>query len=162
VRMFDIVGLPISEEFRRRYPHQLSGGQQQRVLIAMALVCEPGVVVLDEPTTGLDVITQARILRKLMQLRDEHHVSMVYVTHDLAVVAQIADRITVMYAGRVLEQGRTSAVLRKPRHPYTRGLLRSIPDHVRPRVLEAMPGIAVGPGQRPAGCSFFERCEYRI
>ncbi len=161
LKLLDTVGLESTREFGRRYPHQLSGGQQQRVCIAVALSCEPAVVVLDEPTTGLDVVTQARILGELLRLRDEQGISMVYVTHDLAVVSQIADRIAVMYAGRVVEQGRTDRLLRAPRHPYTRGLLASIPDHVKPRVLEPMPGISVGVGERPRGCSFAPRCPQR-
>ncbi len=161
-RMLDAVGLPSTAEFRRRFPHQISGGQQQRVLIAMALVGEPVVIVLDEPTTGLDVITQQRILSLLTNLRERQRISMVYVTHDLAVVAQIADRIAVMYAGRVVEQGSLEKVLGRPRHPYTRGLLASIPDHARPRVLDAMPGIAVGVGERPTGCSFRPRCNLSV
>lgn len=160
-RVLETVGLPGSNEFRRRYPHQLSGGQQQRVMIAAALVCEPAVVVLDEPTTGLDVVTQAKLLDELVRLRDAQQISMVYVTHDLAVVAQIADTLAVMYAGRVVEQGRAAIVLRKPRHPYTRGLLASVPDHAQPRVLEPMPGIAVGVGGRPIGCAFEPRCPQR-
>jgi len=162
VRMLEAVGLPSAEEFRRRFPHQISGGQQQRVLIAMALVGDPTVIVLDEPTTGLDVITQKRVLSLLLRLRDEQQISMVYVTHDLAVVAQIADRIAVMYAGRVVEQGSLDKVLGRPRHPYTRGLLASIPDHARPRVLDAMPGIAVGVGERPTGCAFRPRCQLSV
>ncbi|WP_173009961.1 ABC transporter ATP-binding protein [Mycolicibacterium sp. P9-64] len=154
----DAVGLPRKREFGRRYPHQLSGGQQQRVCIASALVCEPAVIVLDEPTTGLDVVTQARVLDALLRLRDEKDVAMLYVTHDLAVVSQIADRIAIMYAGRIVEQGKTEVLLRAPRHPYTRGLLASIPDHVVPRILEPMPGTAVGVGDRPRGCSFEPRC----
>jgi peptide/nickel transport system ATP-binding protein len=160
-RMLEAVGLPVSPEFCRRFPHQLSGGQQQRVLIAMALVCEPQVIVLDEPTTNLDVLTQARILDLLIHLRDERQISMVYVTHDLAVVGQIADRIAVMYAGRIVEQGSCRIVLTRPRHPYTRGLLGSIPDHARPRILEPMGGIAVGVGEWPAGCPFEPRCPQR-
>jgi peptide/nickel transport system ATP-binding protein len=160
-RHLTAVGLPSSPEFRRRFPHQLSGGQQQRVCIAAALSCSPAVVVLDEPTTGLDVITQGVILAELRRLRDEQRVSMIYVTHDLAVVAQIADRIAVMYAGRIVEQGPAEAILREPRHPYTRGLLASIPDHVRPPVLQPMPGIAVGVGDRPPGCAFAPRCPQR-
>jgi peptide/nickel transport system ATP-binding protein len=152
------VGLPGTDEAARRFPHQMSGGQQQRVTIAMALSCQPGVVVLDEPTTGLDVVTQARILDELRRLRADRGISMVYVTHDLAVVAQIADRVAVMYAGRVVEEGATEAVMRQPRHPYTRGLLSSIPDHVRPRVLEPMPGIPLGVGERVGGCAFAARC----
>jgi peptide/nickel transport system ATP-binding protein len=160
-RVLERVGLPGTDDFGRRYPHQLSGGQQQRVMIAAALVCEPAVVVLDEPTTGLDVVTQAKLLDELVRLRDAEQISMVYVTHDLAVVAQIADRIAVMYAGRIVEQGGAAVVLRRPRHPYTRGLLASIPDHARPRVLEPMPGIAVGVGGWPTGCSFEPRCPQR-
>ena len=108
-------------EFQRRFPHQLSGGQQQRVCISVALVCEPPVVVLDEPATGLDVVTQARLLDELVRLRREVGVSMIYVTHDLAVVASFADRIAVMYAGRVIEIGPTAEILQSPKHPYTRG-----------------------------------------
>jgi peptide/nickel transport system ATP-binding protein len=155
------VGLGESGTIASRYPHQTSGGQQQRVAIAIALSCEPAVVVLDEPTTGLDVVTQARILEELRTLRREREVSMVYVTHDLSVLAEIADRIAVMYAGRVVEEGPAERLLRRPRHPYTRGLLASIPDHARPRVLEPMPGIAVGVGEWPAGCRFAPRCQQR-
>ena len=162
LRWLEKVHLPGTPEFGRRYPHQLSGGQQQRVCIAAALACHPSIVILDEPTTGLDVVTQAQILQELVRLRDEHQVSMIYVTHDLAVVAQIADRIAVMYAGRIVEQGPSAQVLRRPRHPYTRGLLASIPDHLRPRALEPMPGIAVGVGERPPGCAFAPRCLQRV
>ncbi|MBS1843028.1 MAG: ABC transporter ATP-binding protein [Actinobacteria bacterium] len=155
------VHLPGDEEFGKRYPHQLSGGQQQRVCIAQALACGPDVVVLDEPTTGLDVVTQARILRELVRLRDEEHVAMIYITHDLSVVAQIANRIAVMYAGRIIEEGPAEEVLARPRHPYTRGLLASTPDHVHTRPLQPMPGIAVGVGDRPQGCAFAARCPQR-
>lgn len=159
--LLSMVGLPDSREFQRRFSHQLSGGQQQRVCIAAALSCDPDVIVLDEPTTGLDVVSQKKILDRLVWLRNEQNISMVYVTHDLAVVAQVADRIAVMYAGRIVEEGDAEDVLCRPRHPYTRGLLASIPDHVRPRMLEAMPGISVGVGERPAGCSFAPRCNQR-
>ena len=133
------VGLSGSTEFQRRFPHQLSGGQQQRVCISIALVCEPPVIVLDEPATGLDVVTQARLLDELLRLRTEVGVSMIYVTHDLAVVAGFADRIAVMYAGRIVEEGPTGEILRRPKHPYTRGLLNSIPDHARPTRLVPIP-----------------------
>ena len=156
------VGLPGGESFRRRYPHQLSGGQQQRVCISVALVCEPPVVVLDEPATGLDVVTQARLLEELVRLRREAGVSMIYVTHDLAVVAGFADRIAVMYAGRIIEQGPTAELLRAPKHPYTRGLLNSIPDHARPRRRVPIEGVAVGLDDRPPGCAFAPRCPLRI
>ena len=156
------VGLPTTEEFSRRYPHQLSGGQQQRVCIAAALASNPNVVVLDEPTTGLDVVTQARILNELLRLRDEEQVGMLYVTHDLSVAAQIADRIVVMYGGYIVEQGPTEEVLRRPRHPYTRGLMAATPDHVIARVLEVMPGSPVDIGDRPPGCPFSPRCPQRV
>jgi peptide/nickel transport system ATP-binding protein len=155
------VNLPGDRQFQRRYPHQLSGGQQQRVCISVSLVCEPPLVVLDEPTTGLDVVTQAHILGELTRLRHEQGVSLLYVTHDLAVVAQIATRIAVMYAGRIVEEGPAREILQRPKHPYTRGLLSSIPDHLEPRVLEPMPGVSVGVGERPQGCSFAPRCPLR-
>jgi len=158
MRLIDAVGLEATTQFARRYPHQLSGGQQQRVCIAAALSCDPAVVVLDEPTTGLDVVTQARILDELQRLRQERSIAIVYVTHDLAVVSQIADRIAVMYAGRIVEEGPAKALLSSPRHPYTRGLLASIPDHVRPHRLEPMPGTTAGVGERPEGCAFAPRC----
>ena len=155
------VHLPADRAFARRYPHQLSGGQQQRVAIATALVCEPKVVVLDEPTTGLDVVTQARILEEIDRLRRERGVAVVYVSHDLAVVASIADRIAVMYAGRVVEEAPTPSLLSRPRHPYTRGLLASVPDLGQPRAIESIPGVAVGVGERPDGCAFAPRCLQR-
>jgi peptide/nickel transport system ATP-binding protein len=155
------VHLPTDRSFARRYPHQLSGGQQQRVAIATALVCEPKLVVLDEPTTGLDVVTQARILEEIDRLRREHGVAVVYVSHDLAVVGSLADRIAVMYAGRVVEEGPTAGLLARPRHPYTRGLLGSVPDPGQPRRLESIPGVAVGVGERPKGCAFAPRCVQR-
>ncbi|MEV5078744.1 ABC transporter ATP-binding protein [Streptomyces sp. NPDC056159] len=152
------VDLPATPEFGRRLPHQLSGGQQQRVTIAMALACEPPVIVMDEPTTGLDVVTQRSVLAEIARLRDDEGVSLVYVSHDLAVVSEIADRIAVMYAGRIVEQGPTSTLLARPRHPYTRGLLQSIPDHRRRVRLVPMPGTALGVEDRPEGCPFAPRC----
>ena len=160
-RTLTAVHLPTDRDFERRFPHQLSGGQQQRVTIGMALACEPAVVVLDEPTTGLDVVTQARILREIDRLRRERHVAMVYVSHDLAVVGQLADRISVMYAGRIVEQGSSADILLRPRHPYSRGLVSSVPDHRQRRHLEAMPGVAVGVGESPPGCAFSPRCPQR-
>jgi peptide/nickel transport system ATP-binding protein len=162
LEMLERVGLPATDEFGRRYPHQLSGGQQQRVCIAAALASSPKVVVLDEPTTGLDVVTQDRILTELLRLRDEQHVSMLYVTHDLAVAAQIADRIVVVYGGYIVEEGPAEQVLRRPAHPYTRGLLRATPDHAVMRALTVMPGVPVDVGDRPPGCPFGPRCDQKV
>ena len=156
------VNLPVTRELLHRYPHQLSGGQQQRVAIAMSLVCEPPLVVLDEPTTGLDVVTQAHVLDEIDRLRRDRSLAMVYVSHDVAAVSQIADSIAVVYAGRVVEQGPTSALLKEPRHPYTRGLLASVPDHLQRSELVSMPGIAPSVGQRPSGCPFAPRCPQRV
>jgi peptide/nickel transport system ATP-binding protein len=154
------VELGADPRFVRRFPHQLSGGQQQRVTIAMACVCGPPVAVLDEPTTGLDVLTQDRILTELMRLRSEEGMAMVYVSHDLAVVARMADRIAVMYAGRVVEHGPVDEVIGRPRHPYTRALVGAIPDVRRPRALQGIPGVAVGVGEWPPGCAFAPRCSF--
>ena len=162
LEMLGRVGLPATREFGRRFPHQLSGGQQQRVCIAAALASNPKVVVLDEPTTGLDVVTQARILNELLRLREEEHVAMLYVTHDLAVAAHIADRIAVMYGGYIVEEGPADEVLRRPRHPYTRGLMAATPDHVVARVLEVMPGAPVDIADRPPGCPFAPRCPQQV
>ena len=155
------VGLPTDAAFRRRFPHQLSGGQQQRLTIAIALICEPSVLVMDEPTTGLDVITQSVILAEIKRLCQETGVAIVYVSHDLAVVSEIASQIAVMYAGRIVEHGPAANLLRRPRHPYTLGLISSIPDHREPRELRGIPGVAVGVTDRPPGCAFAPRCGQR-
>ena len=126
----------------------------------MACVCGPPVAVLDEPTTGLDVLTQGPLLTELARLRSEEGMAMVYVTHDLAVVARMADRIVVMYAGRVVENGPVDEVIGKPRHPYTRALVGAIPDFRRPRALQGIPGVAVGVGEWPSGCAFAPRCGF--
>jgi peptide/nickel transport system ATP-binding protein len=162
VTLLATVGLPATPAFGRRYRHQLSGGQQQRVCIAVAMASDALVVVLDEPTTGLDVVTQATVLQELKRLRAERGVAMVYVSHDISVVAQIADRVAVMYAGRIVELGPAREVLSSPKHPYTRGLIASIPDHLAPRLPVAMAGIAVGVGERPEGCAFAARCKLRV
>jgi peptide/nickel transport system ATP-binding protein len=154
----DRAQLPSTDEFLSRYPHQLSGGQQQRALIAMAIVAEPSLVVLDEPTTGLDVVTQAGLLREILNLRDTLDIGVVYVTHDVAAVTSIADSMAVMYAGRIVERGKADELLRRPVHPYTVGLLESVPDHSRPVHLKSLSGVAVGVGEWPAGCAFAPRC----
>jgi peptide/nickel transport system ATP-binding protein len=156
------VHLPGTREFARRFPHELSGGQQQRVLIASSLVREPPLIVLDEPTTGLDVVTQARVLDEIRRLHVERGLAMVYVSHDLSVISQIADDIAVLYAGRVVEAGPTADVLARPRHPYTRGLVASVPDQMARRRLRGIPGVAVGVEDRPQGCAFAPRCTQRV
>ena len=155
------VNLPAGDDFARRYPHQLSGGQQQRTLITMAFISEPPLIVLDEPTTGLDVITQALVLDEIRRLHRERSTAMLYVSHDLSVVAAIADRVAVMYGGQIVEEGPTAQLLTHPLHPYTRGLVASIPDHVVPRQLHGIPGVAVGVSDRPPGCPFEPRCPQR-
>jgi peptide/nickel transport system ATP-binding protein len=156
------VALPNDDEFLRRYPHQLSGGQQQRVAIAMAFACRPHVIVCDEPTTGLDVTTQARVLETVRDLCHSHKVAAVYVSHDLAVVAELADSVAVMYAGRIVERGPRDAIFARPRHPYTRKLLRAVPDMEGKRAVVGIGGHAPLPGHRPPGCFFAPRCDLAI
>ena len=155
------VGLPDDPEFLRRFPHQLSGGQQQRVMLALAFVLRPRLIVLDEPTTALDVTTQAHILATLRRLCKSLGVAAVYVSHDLAVIKDLVDRVMVMYAGRLVEIASREALFTRPAHPYTRGLLAAIPDVAQRRELLAIPGHAPAPGQRPAGCAFAPRCSRR-
>ncbi len=137
------VHLPPGAAFARRYPHELSGGQQQRVTIATALVCEPAAVVMDEPTTGLDVVTQARILEEVERLRSERGIAVVYVSHDLAVVASIADRVAVMYEGRIVEEGDATQVITRPQHEYTQRLVASIPQLLERRPVRSDAGTAI-------------------
>jgi len=156
------VLLPSDRAFLRRYPHQLSGGQQQRVAIAMALACRPKLIVFDEPTTALDVTTQAHVLETIRALTRSYGVSALYVTHDLAVVANLADRIAVMYAGRLVEVGPKAALFAGAWHPYTRKLLAAIPDLSGRHALRGIPGWAPRPGQRVSGCAFRPRCDWAI
>ncbi|HJZ25390.1 MAG TPA: oligopeptide/dipeptide ABC transporter ATP-binding protein, partial [Streptosporangiaceae bacterium] len=144
------------------YPHQLSGGQQQRVALAMAFACRPQLIVLDEPTTGLDVTTQRRVLDTVRGLCHTYQVAAVYISHDLSVVAEIADHVAVMYAGRLIEIGAASELFATPAHPYTRGLMRAIPSMETSHELHGMAGSPPRPGNRPAGCSFQPRCEFAI
>ena len=159
VEVMKEVLLPGTPEFLRRYPHQLSGGQQQRVGLAMAFACRPSVIVLDEPTTGLDVSTQSHVLETIRRLTREHRVAALYVTHDLAVVANLADRVAVMYAGRIVEQGTTAEIFAAPKHPYTRYLTAAAPDIKVDERIVGLPGRAPAPGKRPVGCTFALRCE---
>jgi peptide/nickel transport system ATP-binding protein len=154
------VGLPSDDEFLRRYSHQLSGGQVQRVALAMAFLPKPKVLVLDEPTTGLDVTTQGMVLQTMGELCRAHGVAALYVTHDLAVVANIADRVAVMYAGQIVELGPKEELFKRPTHPYTRALLDSIPHMSHARALSGIPGRTPAPGARPSGCRFNDRCSY--
>ena len=153
------VLLPSTPEFLRRYPHQLSGGQQQRVGLAMAFACRPSVIVLDEPTTGLDVSTQAHVLTTIRELCHAHKVAALYVTHDLAVVANLADQVAVMYAGRIVEQGPAAELFHNPCHPYTRHLIAAAPDMSTGHEMIGLSGRAPAPGKRPVGCSVARRCE---
>src|SRR3989475_8452139 len=156
------VLLPSDRKFLRRYPHQLSGGQQQRVALSMAFACRPRVIVLDEPTTGLDVTTQAHVLRTVRELCSAHGVAALYVSHDLAVVANLADRVAVMYAGRTIEVGPERTLFRSSAHPYTRRLVEAIPEMSGQHALEGIPGTAPRPGQRPKGCFFQPRCTLAV
>ncbi len=152
------VDLPTDAAFLRRFPHQLSGGQQQRVVIAMAFACRPGVIVFDEPTTGLDVTTQRHFLELIAELCTTSGVAAVYVSHDLAVVGQVASDVAVMYSGRIVELGPTATVFEKPVHPYTRLLMRAVPSLEKPEVMEGIEGQPPRPASRPEGCSFAPRC----
>jgi oligopeptide/dipeptide ABC transporter ATP-binding protein len=161
------VGIPDPRARLDAYPHQLSGGMRQRVMIAMALACEPSLLVADEATTALDVTVQAQIVELLRGLQDELGMAMLWISHDLGVVAGVADRVLVMYAGRVLEQAPVDALYADPRHPYTRGLLASLPtlgtdeDPGAPGDLTAIPGLPPDPVSLPPGCPFHPRCTYR-
>jgi peptide/nickel transport system ATP-binding protein len=163
VHLLGRVGIASAEQRLGQYPHQLSGGLRQRVMIAMALMCEPDVLIADEPTTALDVTIQAQILRLLIELQRDMGIAIVLVTHDLGIVAQIAHHVAVMYAGQVVETGNCEQIFNQPRHPYTRGLLRCIPVPGR-----TAPGGHLGiiPGTVPAltgvlqGCTFSERCDH--
>lgn len=159
VQLLKDVGMPSPEDRLKDYPHQLSGGQRQRVMIAMALACNPDLIIADEPTTALDVTVQAQILRLFRSLQQKGSMSVLYITHDLGVVANIADRVYVMYAGVIVEQGNTSQIFNSPRHPYTRGLLASLPTRSkRGKILHSIPGMVPDPAYKPDGCPFNPRC----
>jgi peptide/nickel transport system ATP-binding protein len=158
----EVVGIPAPEERLQAFPHELSGGMRQRVVIATALLNRPSVIIADEPTTALDVTTQAQILHEVRRLARVAGCALVWITHDLAVVANLADRIAVMYAGRVVEQGPAEQVLAHPLHPYTRGLMDSVPLlAARRRRLRSIPGLPPAAGSIAAGCRFAPRCERR-
>ncbi|SCB25786.1 peptide/nickel transport system ATP-binding protein [Rhizobium hainanense] len=169
IALLESVGIPDAKRRVRQYPHELSGGMRQRATIAMALACDPVLLIADEPTTALDVTIQAQILDLLQRLQRERSMAILFVTHNLGVVAEIAHRVAVMYAGRIVEEGPTEAVFRNPRHPYTRGLLASMPrlgEATRMRQageqLYAIPGVVPGLTRMPSGCAFAPRCAHAI
>ena len=163
VEMLEKVGIPMPEKRVNDYPHQLSGGMRQRAMIAIALCCNPELLICDEPTTALDVTIQAQILELINDLKKELNTSVIMITHDLAVVAQVSERVLVMYAGKVMEHGRAKDVFTSPRHPYTKALLESIPtaENARGR-LRVIDGMVPSLSNRPSGCLFHPRCASRI
>jgi oligopeptide/dipeptide ABC transporter ATP-binding protein len=163
IEMLDRVGIPSATERLNDYPHQLSGGQRQRVMIAMSLACRPKLLIADEPTTALDVTIQAQVLDLLMDLRDELGMAIMIITHNMGVIAEVADRVLVMYAGRMIEQSPAADLFDAPQHPYTKGLLACVPTLQQDRHrLIAIPGSLPEPARRPPGCRFAPRCTYRI
>lgn len=164
VDLLDAVGLPNPAEAFTRYPHQLSGGMRQRAVIAMALSCNPALLVADEPTTALDVTVQAQVLDLLLRLRKDFGSSIVLITHDMGVVSEVADRVMVMYAGAIVESGTRDAIFGAPQHPYTWGLIASIPpvSGPRPARLTSIPGLPPTPATVPPGCGFAPRCRFRF
>ena len=161
--ILDLVGIPDIRRVLKSYPHELSGGMQQRVMIAMALVLHPTLLITDEPTTAIDVTIQAQILNLLQQIQQTSGTSILFITHDVSVVAQIADRVVVMYAGYTVEIGSVYDVFRNPLHPYTKGLLKSIPKQLKPgekpERLTPIPGTVPNPAALPSGCPFHTRCD---
>ena len=161
IEMLRMTGLPRVEKMMKEYPFQLSGGQRQRVMIAMALVCKPEILIADEPTTALDVTIQAQILDLMNQLKKETGTSILFITHDLGVVAEVCDDVAVMYCGRVVERGDVKTIFANPSHPYTKGLLGSIPRlGDAGKELKSIPGNVPNPKYMPKGCKFEPRCPY--
>ena len=163
VQLLRDMGMPSPEQQLKDYPHQLSGGQRQRVMIAMALACNPDLIIADEPTTALDVTVQAQILNLLKSIQEKASMSILYITHDLGVVSGIADRVYVMYAGLIVEEGDTQQVFGNSAHPYTQGLLASLPNRKkRGRRLHNIPGTVPNPAYKPDGCPFHPRCSHVV
>jgi oligopeptide/dipeptide ABC transporter ATP-binding protein len=163
IRLLKDVGIASPEKRVDAFPHELSGGQRQRVMIAMALSCEPELVIADEPTTALDVTVQAQILKLFKKLQSTRALSVLYITHDLGVVANIADRIYVMYAGMIVEQGDAHQIFIQPGHPYTMGLLDALPSRARRgKRLHSIPGSVPDPSHKPEGCPFHPRCPHMV
>jgi peptide/nickel transport system ATP-binding protein len=164
IYMLDQVGIPRARDRIDSYPFEFSGGMRQRVMIALALSCDPNILIADEPTTALDVTIQAQIIKRIQELRERTGASVILVTHDLGVVADVADRIAVMYAGRIVEEGTLDEIFYDPQHPYTWGLLGSITrvDRPRPERLPAIPGLPPTSADRPQGCHFRPRCPHEF
>ena len=161
VDMLKLVGLPRAEQIMKEYPHQLSGGMRQRVMIAMALSCHPRLLIADEPTTALDVTIQAQILSLMKDLNEKLDTAIIMITHDLGVVAEVCERVIVMYAGKIVEEASVRELFKHPKHPYTIGLLQSIPDiRENKERLYSIPGNVPKPGAIEKGCRFAERCEF--
>ncbi|MGE7925646.1 ABC transporter ATP-binding protein [Viridibacillus arvi] len=161
IEMMKLVGLPRAEELIKEYPHQLSGGMRQRVMIAMALVCDPKVLIADEPTTALDVTIQAQILQLMKDLNERLNTAVIMITHDLGVVAETCERVVVMYGGQVVEEGPVKLLFNDPQHPYTKGLIQSVPDmRFKKQRLYSIPGNVPKPGSVNMGCRFAARCEF--
>lgn len=159
------VAIPSPETRAKNYPHEMSGGMRQRVMIAMALACDPKLLIADEPTTALDVTIQAQILDLLNELREKRNLALLLITHDLGVVAETADRVAVMYAGKIVEEASAKDLFNRPRHPYTEGLLRAVPRldeerHGRMLRLQTIEGVVPNPLELPPGCRFAPRCQY--
>ena len=159
LRVLEEVGIPDPPGCARAYPHQLSGGMRQRAMIAMATIASPSLLIADEPTTALDVTLQAQIIDLLREMQCAHGSGILFVTHDLSLVSEFADRIIVMYAGRIVESGRAAAVVDRPSHPYTRALMASVPT-IEGRVVQPIRGRPPDPRALPSGCAFHPRCEY--
>ncbi len=163
VKMLEMVRIPAPEQRIDEYPHQMSGGMRQRVMIAMALACNPKLLIADEPTTALDVTVQAQILALMNRLKSERRSSIILITHDLAVVAEMADRVAVMYAGEIVEERPVDKIYGDPLHPYTQGLLKSIPStQMQNKKLHVIEGTVPSASKFPAGCRFAPRCQYRF
>ena len=161
LELLRLVGIPDPESRIDVYPHQLSGGMSQRVMIAMAIACRPKLLIADEPTTALDVTIQAQIMELLLELQKKECMSLILITHDLALVAEAADRIIVMYAGQIVEEGTAKDIFREPKHPYTQALLRSLPEFAEGKSrLASLQGVVPGKYDRPTGCLLNPRCPY--
>lgn len=165
IKMLALVGIPRPEGVYSEYPHQLSGGMRQRVMISLAMICNPKLLIADEPTTALDVTIQAQILELIKEIKETQNMSIILITHDLGVVAEMCDEVVIMYAGKIVEKADVNTIFNTPKHPYTQGLLRSRPglsDSGRKQDLESIPGSVPRPDELPEGCTFAPRCPFAM